>query len=206
MKNHGFLDLTEEEISERLSQDSITTHEFDFPIELFQESPKPAAVLIPFLRKDNSWHILYTRRTDTLPEHSGQVAFPGGRTDPEDISPEATAIREAYEEIRLKPSDVKILGRMHSIATITNYFVTPIIGVIPWPYNFVLRKEEVSKVFMIPMEWLSDPRNHSIQERKLPKPYPPIPVVYFERYNGELLWGVSARITLNLLDTLKIFS
>jgi len=206
MKHFGSLDLTEGEISKRLSQDSITTHEFDYPIELFQEDPKPAAVLIPFLRRGNSWHILYTRRTDTLPEHSGQVAFPGGRTDPEDISPEATALREAYEEIRLYPSDVKILGRMHSIATITNYFVTPIIGVIPWPYNFVLRKEEVSKVFMIPLEWLSDPRNRSIQERLLPEPYPPIPVVYFERYDGELLWGVSARITLNLLDTLKILS
>lgn len=197
-------DISTKEISARLSETSDKADEISYPIELFNEEQRPAAVLIPFLQKDGRWHILFTRRTDTLPEHSGQVAFPGGRKDPQDNSPIATALREAYEEINLKPVDVRILGFLQRIPTITNYCVTPVVGLISWPYNFTLRKEEVSKIFTIPLEWLSDPENHTIQERALPRPYDPIPVIFFKEYDGEVLWGVSARITLNLLKTLRL--
>jgi 8-oxo-dGTP pyrophosphatase MutT (NUDIX family) len=200
----NMLDLSIEEISARLSDASDKPDDISYPAELFSEEQRPAAVLIPFLQKDSKWHILFTRRTDTLPEHSGQVAFPGGRKDPQDSSPKATALREAYEEINLKPVDVRILGYLQKIPTITNYCVTPVVGLISWPYNFSLRKEEVSKIFTIPLEWLSDPDNHTIQERALPRPHAPIPVVFFREYDGELLWGVSARITLNLLRTLHL--
>jgi hypothetical protein len=88
--------------------------------------------------------------------------------------------------------------------TISNYCVTPIVGLIPWPYEFTLKIEEVSRIFTIPLEWLSNPSNHKIEERVLPPPYDPIPVVYFNEFNGELLWGVSARITLNLLEILHL--
>ena len=90
-------------------------------------------MLIPFLRIEQAWHLLFTRRNSALPEHSGQVAFPGGRADPDDPDLETTALREAYEEIGLLPADVRILGRLYDFLTITNYLVTPIVGVIPWP-------------------------------------------------------------------------
>ena len=156
------------------------------------------------LRNLGKWEVLFTRRTSSLPEHSGQVAFPGGRADPEDDSPEDTALREAEEEINLDPSDVLVLGRLRELRTITNYCVQPIVGKIPWPYDFVLAKEEVSRVFSIPLEWLADPDNHKIQFRELPEPHPPAPVIYFDRYDGELLWGVSAEITLNFLESLQL--
>ena len=201
--------LTEEEIRYRLSAASALppTAPFPataFPSNFFPEHSRAAAVLIPLLRIDNIWHILFTRRTNTLPEHSGQVAFPGGSSDPADASPEDTALRETFEEIGLEPENVRILGKLNPLPTISNYCVTPVIGVIPWPYLYHLELVEVSRIFTIPLPWLANPVNHEIRQRALPSPYPPIPVVYFHNYDGELLWGVSAQITLNFLVALGL--
>ena len=175
-----------------------------YPPEFFNEYPHNAAVLVPILKQDHKWHVLFTRRTSSLPEHSGQVAFPGGRAEPDDDSPEVTALREAHEEIDLSPSDVKILGRLREIRTISNYCVTPVVGRIPWPYEFQLAREEVSRVFTIPLDWLADLKNHEIKFRELPSPHSPVPVIYFNRFDGELLWGISAEITLNFLESLQL--
>ena len=175
-----------------------------FPEGLLLDPPRKAAVLVPFLLKDENWHILYTRRTASLPEHSDQVAFPGGRSEPNDVTPQQTALREAREEINLRADHVRVLGQLREIRTITNYCVTPVIGEIPWPYEFQLATDEVSRVFSIPLVWLGNPTNHRIQYRELPPPYSPVPVIYFNEYDGELLWGVSAQITLDLLTALEL--
>ena len=204
----SLLDLSEDEIIRRLA----IAREIYLPPEtglenflksgIFSEPPRPAAVLVPFTRIDQSWHILFTRRNNNLPEHSGQVAFPGGRADPKDATPEDTALRETYEEIGLNPGSVRILGSINSFLTITNYNVKPIVGSVPWPFSIRLAQVEVSRVFTIPLEWLADPLNHEIQQRSMPAPHSPIPVIYFKPYNGEVLWGVSAYITINLLEIL----
>jgi 8-oxo-dGTP pyrophosphatase MutT (NUDIX family) len=196
--------ISENEITHKLAQTSEHTNEFSYPSELLTDRPRPAAVLIPFLTRDSSWHILYTRRTDSLPEHSGQVAFPGGRADPADISPESTALREAFEEIALRPEDVKILGTLNALPTVTNYYVTPVVGKIPWPYSFKLAQEEVTKVFTVPLRWLADPNNFEIRDRAVPNFSTPVKVIYFSPFEGEVLWGVSAQITLNLLKALNL--
>jgi 8-oxo-dGTP pyrophosphatase MutT (NUDIX family) len=202
--------LKEADIARRLSDASNRIYPPEapycpFPIELLNKSgeePRPAAVLIPLLVHQGAWHILFTRRTDELPEHSGQVAFPGGRMDPEDETPEATALREAQEEIGLVPSDVRLLGRTDSFITITNYCLTPVVGSIPWPFEQRLAPQEVSRLFTIPIGWLRDPQNYEVREKPLPHPYKPVPVIYYNKYKGELLWGVSAQITLRLLELL----
>ena len=201
--------LTKSEISSRLKNHILRDsgeNDFNprFPTEFFDGYPRNAAVLVPMLRQDKRWHILFTRRTSSLPEHSGQVAFPGGRADPEDDTLEETALREAYEEIKLLPNDVQILGRMRELRTISNYCVMPVVGSIPWPYEFQLAREEVSRVFTIPLEWLADLKNHEIKYRELPSPHSPVPVIYFNHYDGELLWGISAEITMNLLKSLQL--
>jgi 8-oxo-dGTP pyrophosphatase MutT (NUDIX family) len=202
-------DLTGEEISTRLGaiDHNKPSSRFTiprFPPQFFNAMPQNAAVLVPFQRISEQWNILFTRRKSSLPEHSGQVAFPGGRADPGDSSAEETALREAKEEINLSPADVQILGRLHELRTISNYCVQPVVGVIPWPYEFKMAKEEVSRVFTIPLEWLADPNHHVIQFRELPGLHSPVPVIYFDRYEGELLWGVSAEIALDLMESLQI--
>ncbi len=201
-----FHDLTEEEITHRLKkageQPLDSARESLFPSEMWTEPPRPAAVLIPLLKHNGFWQILYTRRTPTLAEHSGQVAFPGGRADLDDPDPETTALREAQEEIGLNPADVRLLGRMQALQTISNYRVTPVVGRIPWPYPFRLAGEEVSRIFTIPLAWLADPQNWEERQRPLPAPYAPVSVIYFRLYDGELLWGISAALTVQLLTLL----
>ena len=205
---HRFQDLTPCEISNRLENGIHSTVDPHYPERLFltqflTNEPRPASVLIPLLQYEDEWHILFTRRHPDLPEHSGQVSFPGGRMDDGDASPEETALREAWEEIGLRPGDVTILGRLHEFLTITNYLVTPVVGVIPWPYPLHLSEEEVSRAFTIPLAWLADRANYEERPRIIPGPFPPIPVIYFHPYDGEILWGATARFTLSLLNTLE---
>jgi 8-oxo-dGTP pyrophosphatase MutT (NUDIX family) len=180
---YGFKDLSEHEIRERLvkaqkSSKAEILPDSSYPAGMLSGTPRPAAVLIPFLRDKDAWHILFIRRS------------------------ESTALREAREEIGLDPADAHVLGRLDPLVTITNYRITPIVGKIPWPYRLNLEHNEVSKAFIIPLEWLADPANHENQTRKLPPPFGSIPVIYFRPFQGEILWGASARITLNLLEVL----
>jgi 8-oxo-dGTP pyrophosphatase MutT (NUDIX family) len=202
------LDLSEAEISHRLAQALEKSGggfapEYPGLPEYLSQSPVLAAVLMPLFRRDERWHLLFIRRTVDQHEHSNQVAFPGGRVDPQDKTLESTALREAREEIGILPEEVRVLGRMRAFLTVTHYQVTPVVGVIPWPYPFHLASEEVSRIFTIPLDWLVNPNNYQIRERVLPDPLTKIPVVYFDPYDGEVLWGASARFTLALLEILK---
>jgi 8-oxo-dGTP pyrophosphatase MutT (NUDIX family) len=200
------INLSAEDISRSLKKykDSHPNSVMRFPKGLLQGRPKPAAVLIPLLQIEDEWHVLFIRRTVGNMDHSGQVAFPGGRRDPEDTSVKMTALREANEEIGLHPQDVQVLGRLPGFLTISNYRVTPIVGMIPWPYCLKPSPDEVAKVFSIPLSWLSNPANRFDEYRTLPEPYSPIPVTYFKPHQNEVLWGVSAEFTLSLLSALGL--
>jgi len=170
------------------------------------EPVRPAAVLIPFLRSAEGWRILLTRRTDRVETHKGQVAFPGGRMDDGDGSPAATALREAFEEIGVFPQDVRLLGRLDKVPAMTGYCVTPVVGIIPWPYRLRLAPDEVSRVFTIPLAWLANPDHREARPWVWESPDGPISfeTIYFDRYDGELLWGLSAQIMVNLLKVLQL--
>jgi 8-oxo-dGTP pyrophosphatase MutT (NUDIX family) len=164
---------------------------------------RSAAVLVPLFREDGEWKVLYTRRTDTVQDHKGQVSFPGGSTDPEDLSPYDTALREAYEEIGLHPEDVRILGMLGPMVTGTGFVITPVFGVIPWPYEFIPSPHEVSRIFSISLDWLAQPEHR--EERLFRREgveAPPVWVYFYKEYDGENLWGVSAKITVNFIQAL----
>jgi 8-oxo-dGTP pyrophosphatase MutT (NUDIX family) len=208
-------DIPEDTIEHKLLEAEDLLAEEYYLSAFLSDAPKPAAVLVSLLRAPveesglEGWHLLLTRRSDRLAEHRGQVAFPGGRCDPDDLTPEATALREAYEEIGLHHNQVKILGRLPNMWTITNYSITPVVAVISWPFPIRIAMHEVSRVFTIPLAWLADPAHHEVRQRAIPSPYSQqlnsesYPIIYFHPYEGEVLWGVSAEITNNLIRILQ---
>jgi len=157
-----FPDLTEAYITERLRTAYAANVSSEAP-ENMNFAPgadlKCAAVLLPLLRLGDEWRLLYTRRTERVETHKGQVSFPGGVCDPGEEQPEQTALRESEEEIGLRPLDVRVLGRLSPLVTITSFRVSPIVGVIPWPYAFRVGNAEVARVFTMPLSWLADQRN-----------------------------------------------
>jgi len=196
MKN--LASLTISEISQRLKRASEKTNassgeiEYGFLRSWFKEDPKPAAVLLPLFFEQGEWHLLFIRRPTNMEEHSGQVAFPGGRVDAQDATPEKAALREAYEEIGLRAQDVRILGSLKRL--------------IPWPYPLNPSPHEVSRVFSIPLNWLADKRNFSVQSHPLSFTNKPVQVIVYHEYQGEVLWGASARIVHCFLDALTMFN
>ena len=165
-----------------------------------EKEPKCAAVLIPLAWFENEWHLLYTRRTNKVESHKGQVSFPGGACDPGEETPEQTALREAEEEIGMRPQDVRVLGRLAPMITITSFRVTPVVGVVQWPYTFRVENAEVARVFTMPLTWLADMENR--WEFKVPgRDYG---LIVYHPYDGELLWGATAGMTDLFMKVLGI--
>jgi 8-oxo-dGTP pyrophosphatase MutT (NUDIX family) len=196
-------DLTEDYIIEKLRISRAKNGADEIYNEndnLLGKEPKCAAVLIPMTRFGEEWHLIYTRRGDKVENHKGQVSFPGGACDPGEGSPEQTALREAQEEIGIYPRDVHVLGRLTSMITITSFRVTPVVGVVPWPYAFRVEYAEVARVFTMPLAWLADKSNRweiSLPGRKLG-------LIVYHPYDGELLWGATAFMTDTFLKALGL--
>ncbi len=164
-----------------------------------------AAVLIPLAWKGGEWQVLFTRRTEKVQSHKGQVSYPGGAVEPLDRSLEDAACRETYEEIGLAPDQIRIVGRLHDYPTISDFVITPIVGLIPWPVSFQVSAEEVQRVFFVPLHWLADPTH--FEERPYLRQNGKVePVIYYQHYDGEMVWGVTGRITVNFLKILGMLS
>jgi 8-oxo-dGTP pyrophosphatase MutT (NUDIX family) len=191
--------LTEDFIREKLG--GVDSNGEPYPeVELAIDAKiRCAAVLVPLVRFDDQWHLLYTRRTDRVESHKGQVSFPGGACDEGEVTPEETALREAFEEIGMLPQDVRVLGRLTDMITITHFRVTPVVGVIPWPYVFRVGVAEVARIFTIPLNWLADPRNRW----EFPFPDRKRALIAYHPFDGELLWGATARMTVEFLKMLE---
>ena len=203
--------LTTAEITDRLKNALPLDDDRNLRSSFFDEPARNAAVLIPLTRPPNMqapWHVIYTRRTNKVATHKGQVSFPGGAIEPGDEFPIGTALREAREEVGISPDDVSILGIMESLITISNYLVTPVIGEIPWDYSFRPHPDEVERVFTIPLNWLAQEENIEIKHRSVHFPTIAEPqnlkVVYFSEFDQEIVWGISAEITLRLLIKLGL--
>lgn len=171
-------------------------------LRIVPQANRRAAVLMPLCKVEEAWHLVFTRRADTMAEHSGQVSFPGGSYEANDKDLVHTALRETWEEIGVPPEAIDVLGRLKSRELITGYQVTPIIDRIPWPYDFKLLTSEVSRVFIMPLSWLADPKNHTVRGHSYQGQT--LQVFYFNAYEGEVLWGASASMTLELLAVLDL--
>jgi 8-oxo-dGTP pyrophosphatase MutT (NUDIX family) len=155
----------------------------------------PAAVLIPIVAHPEGLTVLFTQRNSQLRSHSGQISFPGGRAEPEDPTPEFTALREAGEEIGLAAERVEILARLPDYLTRTGYRVTPVVGVLTPPLELAPDRREVEEVFEVPLEFLLDPRNHQRHTRELQGRSVGF---YAMAYESRTIWGATAGMIVNL--------
>ena len=163
-----------------------------------------ASVLVPLVLRDDGPQVLLTRRTDHLRDHAGQISFPGGRSEPEDGSPEATALREAQEEVGLDPQRVEIIGQMPVYTTVTSYVVTPIVALVHTPFDLTLDSFEVAESFEVPLPFLMNPANHrrhqfdmdGRQRQFLSMPWRGIGSEGVER--EFFIWGATAAMLRNL--------
>lgn len=108
----------------------------------------PAAVLVPLVWEKDQWHLLFTRRANGLQDHSGQVSFPGGAWEERDGDLERTALREAWEEVGINPASVAVLGKMARFDMVSHFQVTPVVGVVAWPFELKINASEVARAFM----------------------------------------------------------
>ncbi len=122
--------------------------------------PRPAAVLVPLVERDEGLHVLLTRRTEHLRDHAGQVSFPGGRIEAADADPAAAALREAAEEVGLAPERVEVIGHLPTYTTVTHYVVTPVVGLVKPPFDLVPDPGEVAEAFEVPLAFLMTPAHH----------------------------------------------
>jgi 8-oxo-dGTP pyrophosphatase MutT (NUDIX family) len=198
-------ELTTETIRAALDSQPEQAPYTHFPAELLDGPPRPAAVLLPLVRMGNVWQILFIRRTEVAGDyHSGQVALPGGAREPDDRDNIAAALRETNEELGISAEDIEILGTLNDFVTISNYQVTPVVAQVAWPQKLILAQAEVARAFTIPLTWLLDPTNHEVRHRQLPNGLGSATVIYFERYDGELLWGATARIIMEFFEVLGL--
>ena len=175
--------------------------------ELDARSPAdlvPAAVLVPVTDRPASDGfgpgVILTRRTDTMRRHAGQVAFPGGRVDPEDADAVAAALREAEEEVGLPRSTVEVAGTADRYRTVTGYEVTPVVGVVPPDLPLVPHELEVASVFEVPLAFLLDPANHvraGMDWRGRRRDYWEI------TWGEHRIWGATAAMIVNLSRRLR---
>ena len=160
---------------------------------------QPAGVLAPIFFSDNTPHLLFTQRTLTVRDHRGQISFPGGVLSPDDPHLLATALREAQEEVGLDPQQVEVIGSLKPLATVTNYWITAYVGLIPYPYEFRLNRGEVKRLLLLPLEGFCEPKRwnsgdytHNGQ----------IVRVCCWKYRRTVIWGATARLLLDLLQRL----
>lgn len=159
-----------------------------------------AAILLPLFEKGRDTYILLTKRTHKVKTHKGEISFPGGVYDQGDHTLEKTALRECFEEIGLREEDVEMLGCLDDVETLTQYMIRPFVGILPYPYAFVVNHEEIEQMIELPLQSLleKDPFQKKVvcvegEER----------TIYTYHYGHHVIWGATAKILRQFADLVR---
>lgn len=192
--------LTPEALRSRFLDPPRWEQEQSFDGRLFEPGRplRDAAVLIGLSPRATGLHVLFTVRSAGLQDHAGQISFPGGRVEPQDRDPIATALREAREEIHLEPGSVEVLGTLPPYLTVSSFRVTPVVGLVQADARMQADPVEVEEFFEVPLAYLMDGVNHQrrlVVQEELPRH------LYAIEYHGArrfLIWGATAAMLRNL--------
>jgi 8-oxo-dGTP pyrophosphatase MutT (NUDIX family) len=172
--------------------------------QLTQREPAQASVLIPLVQNGGELRVLLTQRTDHLTHHPGQVSFPGGRAEPEDVDAVTTALREAWEEIGLHADFVEVLGQLPLYTTATGFVVTPVVALVRPGFRLTTDPNEVAHLFDVPLSFLMAPANHrwhAVEMGGVPREF--LSMLWREADEcglprEHLVWGATAAMLRNL--------
>jgi len=156
---------------------------------------RPAAVLVPLVRREPGITVLLTQRTEDMPSHAGQIAFPGGRKQTEDADAKATALRETEEEVGLSRTFVQVIGAVDPYRTGTGYEITPVVGIVTPGFTIHADPREVADVFEVPLSHFLDAQNHRIDSRMYQGRERRF---YAMPYGDRYIWGATAGMLKNL--------
>lgn len=187
-------------VRRRLTESRAVEVTGDFDRELQDSAYKPAAVLVPVVARGMDEFLLFTRRTDHLHHHPGQISFPGGRVEAQDSTPVDTALRETEEEIGLDRRHVELLGALPDYYTGTGFRVTPVVGLVHPPFELQLDAFEVAEAFEVPLGHFLDPANHqrhSLAHEGRERHFHAMP------YKDYFIWGATAGILMSLYRLLR---
>jgi 8-oxo-dGTP pyrophosphatase MutT (NUDIX family) len=162
-------------------------------------SLKPAAVLMPLILHSEPC-VLLTQRTDHLARHAGQVAFPGGRAEPSDISLVETALRETHEETGIEPAFVTVAGFLDAYETGTGYAVLPVVGILAEGYALMPQEHEVAEIFEVPLTFLLDPASRKRETREFQGRRRSF---YSFTFDGHYIWGATAAMLINFAERMS---
>ncbi len=180
-----------EHIRTKLAAHTPQTHRFS------DQKSTPAAVLFPLFFKDGQAYLLFTKRTETLEHHKGQIALPGGKWDKTDAHMLETALRETREEVGIAEKDIEILGQTDQFQSNTYFLITPFVGAFPYPYEFCVSEGEIERLIEVPLLHLLQ---DDIFEVKPFKKNGIIWQVHYYYYKQDTIWGVTGFLLSRFLS------
>jgi len=196
--------LTHKALVHRFSQAADWLPEFRHEPRMSDRSLTQASVLIGLVMRERPT-VLLTQRTAHLSSHSGQVAFPGGKADPDDAGPVATALREAQEEVGLSAEFVQVIGALPRYTTGSQFVITPVVALLDPQFVLAANAFEVESIFEVPLDFLMNPRHH--RRHQWPTPSGTrhwLSMPYHDGLHERYIWGATAGMLRNLYQFLSL--
>lgn len=190
------------------------------PLFIGEQNAFRSAIMIPLVKKEDGWHILFEIRASSMRKQPGDISFPGGKIDETDATVIDAALRETFEEIGVEPSNVEVLQQLSPLVMSSSFVVYSVVGRISEQQQYNLNKDEVDDVFTVPLKWFleNEPYLHTVAIKPTPSADFPFEKIangreyqwreqhmdeYFYEYEGRTIWGLTARILTYFLEQLK---